>query len=109
MNPLRSTATAVLRDLLSTQPNTSEKMEFAWRIAAGPAMARAATVDWSVDRGFRVQPRSDTWRREILRARPVLTERLGQLVGDDVARRLVIAPALHPDRRRGQHRGPSEE
>jgi len=109
MNALRSTATTVLRDLLATQPNTPEKMRFAWRIAAGPAMARAASVDWSIEKGLRVRPQSESWRREILRARPVLTARLGQLVGDDIAKRLIIANALHPDRQRRHERGPNEE
>ena len=101
MDALRSTATAALRALLSTQPNTPEKMLFAWRIAAGPAMARAASVAWSAERGLRVRPRSDTWRREIVRARPVIVERLGQLVGADLARRFAVdAPDEGGTRRR---------
>jgi len=92
MDALRSTATTALRDLLSTQPNTAEKMRFAWRIAAGPSMARAARIEWSAERGLTIRPQSETWRREIVRARPILVERIAQLVGRDAVRRFVVEP-----------------
>ena len=90
MQPLRSTATVVMRELLSAQPNTPDKMTFAWRIAAGPGMGRAARIAWTGDGVLYVRARSETWRREIARGRPVILERLRQLLGPTVVRALVV-------------------
>jgi hypothetical protein len=81
MQPLRDTATNVLRDLLATQPDTAAKVEFAWRLAAGPAMARATSIAWT-DRGVLiVRARDAEWRREVLRARPTIAARLDRMLG----------------------------
>ena len=90
MDALQSTATTALRLLLAHQPNTPAKMAFAWQIAAGPAMSRASTAGWSGDGVLRVRARSESWRREIARSRPVLLERVRQLVGVDVVRTLAV-------------------
>jgi hypothetical protein len=90
MQALRSTATVVMRELLSAQPNTPDKLTFAWRIAAGPGMGRAAKIAWTGDGVLRVQARSETWHREIVRGRPVILERLRQLLGPNVVRALVV-------------------
>ena len=90
MEPLNSTATNALRTLLATQPTTEAKVAFAWQIAAGPALGRAATTSWSSDGVLRVSARTGAWRDEIRRARPVILERLRHLLGPDVVHRLAI-------------------
>ena len=102
MEPLNSTATRALRTLLAGQPTTEAKVTFAWQIAAGPALGRAATVSWSGDGVLRVSARTAAWCQEIRRARPVIAERLTSLLGPDVVRRLVIDTEDKPDTGRGR-------
>ena len=45
MQPLQSIVPAVLADLVRRQPASAARTTFAWSIAAGPALARAATVE----------------------------------------------------------------
>ena len=98
MESLNSTATNALRALLDTQPTTAAKVAFAWQIAAGPALGRAASTSWSSDGILRVSARTDAWRQEIRRARPVILERLRQLLGPEVVRTVAIdEPAAADD------------
>jgi hypothetical protein len=90
MHSLQAASTRALRDLLATQPTTSGKVTFAWRMAAGPALARAGVLHWSEDGVLRVDARDATWRREIHDARPVIAERMNQLLGPDVVKRIVV-------------------
>ena len=86
---VNDTATRVLRDVLAHQPLTPAKVQFAWSVAAGAPLARAATVSWA-DGEIVVRPQSEAWREEILRARPVLSERLAELLGPEAVRRIVV-------------------
>ena len=90
MEPLQRTATRAIHDLLETQPTTPGKVAFAWHIAAGPALARAGRPEWSEDGTLRIRARDAVWLRELRHARPVIAERLAELLGRDVVRRLVI-------------------
>ena len=56
---------ARLRTLLADQPTTPAKVAFAWQIAAGPALARAATTTGAEDGVLQVRARTAAWRREI--------------------------------------------
>jgi len=97
MQSVRDTATEVLRDLLSKQPTTSAKVMFAWRMAAGSAMARAARVEW-IDGTLRLSPTTPAWRRELQRARPVLLDRLRHWLGADVIQSIVIETSSEAER-----------
>lgn len=97
MHPLRDTATEALRDLLTAQPTTDAKVMFAWRIAAGPAMARAAQAAWT-DGTLRLTPTSVAWRRELQRARPVLLDRLRHWLGADVIQAIVVETSSQAER-----------
>jgi predicted nucleic acid-binding Zn ribbon protein len=90
MLPLRDTASRVVRDLLATQPTTAAKVGFAWRMAAGAALARATSVTWRDDGVLVVSTRSDAWQREAARARPVLLTRLTALLGPGVVRSIRV-------------------
>jgi hypothetical protein len=90
VEPLGRTSTRALHSLLSGQPNTTAKVAFAWTIAAGPALGRASTPTWSVDGTLVVRAADERWRRELDRARPLIAERLGQLLGPDVVKKIVI-------------------
>lgn len=90
MERLDSTATRALRSMLEGQPLSEAKVTFAWRIAAGPALARAATVSWSAAGTLNVRAESGAWRLEIVRAKGLIAERLGWLLGPDAVRRIQI-------------------
>jgi hypothetical protein len=90
MDRLHQTAARAFRALLINQPNTSAKVAFAWTMAAGPALGRAGTAEWSPDGVLHVRARDAAWLREMRRARPVIAERLAHLLGPGVVRKIVI-------------------
>ena len=90
MKRLDQTALTALKSILETQPTTEAKVSFAWTIAAGPALARAATVTWSETGTLHVVARTEAWRQELARARPLIARRVADLVGQDVVRRIAI-------------------
>lgn len=89
MESLQHTATRALTALLAAQPSSQAKVAFAWQIAAGPTMARASRVTWT-DGTLRVRTGSATWRREIVRAKPMLLDRLRHLLGAETIRSMII-------------------
>jgi Dna[CI] antecedent, DciA len=102
MQSVRDTASDVLRDLLTHQPDSPAKVAFAYRMAAGAALARASIPAWTPDGTLRVRPATAAWQHELRRARPMIAERLKQMLGADVVRTFVIeAPEPEePGRRR---------
>lgn len=82
-------ATPVLAELLAQQPMTPGKLQFAWRAAVGPALARASSVEL---RGARVvvHMTSAEWAREIERSRPMILARLRLLLGQDAITRIDL-------------------
>jgi hypothetical protein len=90
MRRLQGAAARAYQDLLAAQPTTPAKVAFAWRVAAGPVLGRAATTRWTDDGTLSVLARDAAWRREIGRARPLIADRLAQLLGPGVVRRIEI-------------------
>jgi uncharacterized protein YbjT (DUF2867 family) len=82
-------ATSALAELLAKQPMTAGKLQFAWRAAVGPALARAATLDWR-DGRIVVHMSSPEWTREIKRSKPMILERLRMLLGQDAVKRIDV-------------------
>ncbi|MDQ3068663.1 MAG: DUF721 domain-containing protein [Acidobacteriota bacterium] len=82
-------ATSVLAEMLERQPMTPGKLQFAWRAAVGPALARAASLDIRHGRVF-VRASSPQWKRELERSRPMILERLRVLLGREAVTRLEI-------------------
>jgi hypothetical protein len=90
MERLDRTAVRAVRTLLENQPTTIAKVTFAWTLAAGPALANAVTLRWSEDGTLRIRPKSEMWRREVIRARPLVGHRLAELLGEGAVKRIVI-------------------
>jgi hypothetical protein len=86
---LDATAVRAVRLALDAQPLTEAKVAFAWSLAAGPALARSASVTWHGGT-LSVRARSEAWRQEINRARPVIQARMAQLLGPDVVKHLRV-------------------
>ncbi len=60
-----------------------------WQMAVGPAVARVTTVDLA-NGVLTVRCADDRWLSEVTRARPMILERLQQILGPDVVKRLDI-------------------
>ena len=90
MEPIGASAHRILRSVLAAQPAGAARSLFAWKMAAGPAMARATDAVWHEDGTLVVRARTEAWVRELRRARPLLADRVRGLLGDDSVRRLVI-------------------
>jgi len=78
-----------MRSLLNQQPTSAGKVKFAWRVAAGPALGRAGVAELGERGTLRVRARDEAWRRELKHARPVILERLRQLLGKDAIQKIM--------------------
>ncbi len=89
MQPFQSFAAGALAQAIRRQPASSARTTFAWTVAAGPAMARAATVD-ARDGTLFITPKDARWSREIERARGTILQRVQQLLGADAVTAISI-------------------
>ena len=90
LQPIGASTQQMLRSLLAAQPPSAARALFAWKMAAGPALARATQATWREDGTLVVRGVNEAWTRELRRARPLLTHRVRELLGDESVRRLVI-------------------
>jgi predicted nucleic acid-binding Zn ribbon protein len=89
VQPLHTFAAGVLAGVIRRQPPSSGRTTFAWSIAAGPAMARAAAVD-ARDGILLITTKDARWAREIERASPTILARIQDLLGPDEVTHLRI-------------------
>ncbi len=99
MEPLQQAIPGVLVQLLRNAPLSPEKVTFAWRVAVGPAMARAAAAKVVGEGVVEVECDDDHWKREIRRSLPIIKERLTALLGADVVQKIKV-PAPRKAKRR---------
>jgi predicted nucleic acid-binding Zn ribbon protein len=90
MIPVREFAPPVVTALVRRQPLSPAKVEFAWRTAAGPALARAAMAELRDDGTILVRTTSAAWATEVERSRALLLARMQEMLGPDVATRLAV-------------------
>jgi hypothetical protein len=79
MDSLGSLADSVLPALLARAPLTPEKVDFAWRVAVGPAIQRATSV--TLNGRTLVVSTEAVWAREIERSVGEILRRLQRLLG----------------------------
>lgn len=106
MDRLDSTAVRVLRTILEGQPLSEAKVAFAWKIAAGPSLARATSLSWTEGRMLFVSAKSEAWRAEVDRALPLIRSRMVELLGPGVVRRVMVTTAPADPPGQGQRRHP---
>jgi predicted nucleic acid-binding Zn ribbon protein len=82
MHSIQSVATSVLASLVRRQPASAARTAFAWRVAVGPALANATTVELSRTT-LVVRARDARWIGEVERGREIVLLRLQQLLGRD--------------------------
>jgi predicted nucleic acid-binding Zn ribbon protein len=75
-----------LSEIIRRQPLTQDKVDFAWRTAVGPALARVSSARLDGDGTLRVRTDDERWTKEIERGRDVIRARLDRLLGDDLKR-----------------------
>ncbi len=90
MQSINNAAASTLKSILAGQPLSEAKVAFAWRMAAGPTLAAATSIAWTDDGRLRVRTRSDEWRRELIRARPLVLHRMRELIGPGSIKSLII-------------------
>ena len=101
MRSVQACVPSVLAKLLSSQPHSPAKVAFVWRAAVGAAIDRTTTVSLTTTGTLEVRTTDQHWRREIVRSKPMILERLGTMLGAGrVVRIKVQAPVEHRPRRR---------
>jgi hypothetical protein len=90
MIPVHRVLPHAIATILEKAPLTSEKVGFAWRMAVGPAVGRATTVELR-EGVLYVRAKEAAWQREIERSAGLIRARLGELLGDGVVRRIAVA------------------
>jgi predicted nucleic acid-binding Zn ribbon protein len=84
MTPAHHILPGVVAEMIRRQPLSPAKVTFAWRAAAGAAVARATRVDLREDGVLLVFIADVRWRREIEPALGMLRPKLATLLGDAV-------------------------
>jgi predicted nucleic acid-binding Zn ribbon protein len=84
MIPAHNILPGVVAEMIRRQPLSPAKVTFAWRAAAGAAVARATRVDLREDGVLLVFVADVRWRREIEPALGMLRTKLATLLGDAV-------------------------
>lgn len=87
MIPVQRFASGVLADIVRRQPPSKARTSFAWRLAVGPAIARATVVE--LENGVLTVTATDPrWVRELKRAREIVLARLRDALGPDQITRI---------------------
>jgi hypothetical protein len=89
MKPLTHAMRGAVTDLLRTAPLSPGKVEFAWRVAVGPALEKTTFVRLEGTR-LLVDAASAQWAREITRSSGTILTRLQSLLGQDTITEISI-------------------
>ena len=90
MVPAHRIIPSILAQVIRPAPLCPEKVEFAWRVAVGPAVSRATEVHLDDHGVLRVTAQDAQWQREVERAFGLIRSRLDTLLGPDVIIRVEI-------------------
>jgi predicted nucleic acid-binding Zn ribbon protein len=88
MIPAHKAIPAVLAEVLRKAPLCSEKVEFAWRTAVGPAVARVTAVMLDDGGVLHVTAKEAYWLTEVRRSSKLILARLDGLLGPGVVARI---------------------
>lgn len=76
----------VVAEVIRKAPLTDEKVAFAWRLAVGPAIAKATTVRLSSGGTLHVKTDSPAWIDAIQKSAGMIRSRLGHFLGDEAVK-----------------------
>jgi predicted nucleic acid-binding Zn ribbon protein len=97
MRSIQTFAGGVLADVIRRQPPSAARTSFAWQLAVGPALARVTSVEME-GVTLRVRSADPRWLKEIERAKPLILQKLQQLLGAEAVREISVK---QPDRKSG--------
>jgi hypothetical protein len=81
---------AVLAEVIRKAPLCPEKVDFAWRSAVGPALARVTNVRLDDAGVLWVMAADAQWAQEVKRSSRLILSRLETLLGKGVARKIQV-------------------
>lgn len=79
---------AVMAEILRKAPLSDEKVSLAWRLAVGPAIAKATTVRLVPDGTLHVKADTQAWVDAIRKSTSLIHLRIGDLLGENLVKRL---------------------
>lgn len=79
---------AVVADVIRKAPLTDEKVTFAWRLAVGPAIAKATSVRLGSDGTLYLTADSTAWVDSIRTSIGLIRSRLAHYLGEDAIKRI---------------------
>jgi len=87
--PLAQAVPNAITTLLRTTPMSPGKMQFAWKVAVGPAMDRGTFV--RLEGGnLLVEAKTAAWAKEVSRSSGIILNRLQTLLGPEVVTELTV-------------------
>ena len=78
----------VVAEVIRKAPLTEEKVTFAWRLAVGPAVAKATSVRLGSDGTLYLQADSQAWTDSIRASVGLIRSRLAHFLGEDAVKRI---------------------
>jgi predicted nucleic acid-binding Zn ribbon protein len=78
----------VVADVVRKAPLTPEKVAFAWRLAVGPAIAKATTVRLDPDGTLYLKAESQAWIDSVMSSAGMIRSRLAHFLGEDAVKRI---------------------
>ena len=78
----------VVAEVIRKAPLTDEKVAFAWRLAVGPAVAKATTVRLATDGTLYVSAESKAWSDSVRDSVGLIRSRLAHYLGDNAIKRI---------------------
>lgn len=79
---------AVVGDVIRKAPLTDEKVSFAWRLAVGPAVAKATAVRLATDGTLYVSAEAPAWLDGVRQSIGLIRSRLAHYLGEDAIKRV---------------------
>jgi predicted nucleic acid-binding Zn ribbon protein len=90
MDSLHSVVPRALAELFRQGPLSQGKLEVAWRVAVGDALARVTTVRLQPDGVVEVRTADQRWNKELKRSSTMILTRLIGLLGDGRVSRVLV-------------------
>jgi hypothetical protein len=82
---------AVLADVIRKAPLTDEKVQFAWRLAVGPALDKATTVRLGANGTLYVRTEAPAWNDAIGKSLGIIRSRLAHFLGETTIDRIDLS------------------
>ena len=79
---------AVVAEILRKAPLTDEKVTLAWRLAVGPAIAKATTVRLVPDGTLHIKAETQAWTDAVRKSTSLIQLRMGDLLGEHLVKRI---------------------